>query len=474
MPGQPERRVIMNTSILESNNPLMALITGRNQLADAVFYDVSSLTAPEWLSLKPWIDRKGGISAVSPGDPDGIIAVSPGDPTGSNKGLELRLMSWGDGSAVPTSDKNLLVVGNDSKDRLRIRIFDAAGNRITDRVLDQTDKTLPKAQAEAIATLKKQLPDLLSRVPTDTEKAQVIRDARSIVYQSRSKETIRHYKHALEFVIKERDRVEAIAVAGVGSSVVGTAALARSVANTYGIDVAGIVSGYGLSDVVLEGLGGWYFYGKIDQLRYEMERGIADLNAILSKTFAKGSDVAAYLKNFEFPLDDYVPPSLDVSALNEILLMRWCNAARPKMKIRLLVGHSKGNLLISSALNHIANELKKSLDEMEWQNKDLAMHNLAVVTLGAVVNLPEKLINQPKQFLGALDLLGRAKSRALTGTIEPGYTRINGGGHHLNTRIPGYLDLKEVRDKYLPQLPDIDSDIQPHERDRDRLYRERT
>jgi len=360
MPGQPERRFTMSMSILESNNPLMTLITGRNQLADAVFYDVTSLTAQEWLSLKPWVDRKGGI-----------IAVSPRDPTGSNK------------------------------------------------------------------------------------------------------ETIRHYKHALEFIISERDRVEAIAIAGVGSSVVGTAALARSVADTYKIEVAGIVSGYGLSDVVLEGLGGWFLYGKIDQLRYEMERGLADLNAILSKTFAQGSDGTAYLKNFEFPLDDYVPPSLDVSALNEILLVRYVNATRPKMKIRLLVGHSKGNLLISSALNHLNNELRSLLGEKRFKSEDLAMNNLAVVTLGAVVNLPDELIKKENQhqFLGTLDLLGRTNSRALGGTIEAGFTPIDGAGHHLNTKIPGYLDLKEVRDKYLPNLPEIPPALQSREENRDLLYR---
>jgi len=361
MPGQPERRFTMSMSILESNNPLMTLITGRNQLADAVFYDVTSLTAQEWLSLKPWVDRKGGI-----------IAVSPNDPTGSNK------------------------------------------------------------------------------------------------------KTIRHYKHALEFIINERDRVEAIAIAGVGSSVVGTAALARSVADTYKIEVAGIVSGYGLSDVVLEGLGGWYLYGKIDQLRYEMEKGLADLNAILSKTFAQGSDTAAYFKNFEFPLDDYVPPSLDVSALNEILLVRYVNATRPKMKIRLLVGHSKGNLLISSALNHLNNELRSFLGEKRFKSEDLAMNNLAVVTLGAVVNLPDELIKKENQhqFLGTLDLLGRTNSRALGGTIEAGFTPIDGAGHHLNTKIPGYLDLKEVRDKYLPNLPEIPPALQSREENRDLLYRQ--
>ena len=90
-------------------------------------------------------------------------------------------MSWGDGSGVPTSGKNLVVVGTDNNGLLHIRIFDAAGNRIKD-----TDETQLPAQAAAIATLKQQLPGLLPpHVLTDAEKAQVIAEATSIVGQTR-------------------------------------------------------------------------------------------------------------------------------------------------------------------------------------------------------------------------------------------------------------------------------------------------
>ena len=89
-------------------------------------------------------------------------------------------MSWGDGSGVPTSGKNLVVVGTDNNGLLHIRIFDAAGNRIKD-----TDETQLPAQAAAIATLKQQLPGLLPpHVLTDAEKAQVIAEATSIVGQT--------------------------------------------------------------------------------------------------------------------------------------------------------------------------------------------------------------------------------------------------------------------------------------------------
>ena len=95
--------------------------------------------------------------------------------------FHLQVMSWRDGSGVPTSGNNLVIVGIDSNGLLHIRIYDDAGNRITD-----TDETkLPAAQNAAIATLKQQLPGLLpSHVLTDAEKAQVIGDATSIVGQT--------------------------------------------------------------------------------------------------------------------------------------------------------------------------------------------------------------------------------------------------------------------------------------------------
>jgi predicted phage baseplate assembly protein len=96
-------------------------------------------------------------------------------------GFDLRLMSWGDGSGVPTSGNNLVIVGIDNNGLLHIRIFDAGGSRVTD-----TDETmLPGTQAGAISTLKQQLPSLLPpHVLTDAEKAQLISEVTSIVGQT--------------------------------------------------------------------------------------------------------------------------------------------------------------------------------------------------------------------------------------------------------------------------------------------------
>jgi hypothetical protein len=92
--------------------------------------------------------------------------------------FDLRVIAWGDGSAVPTSGTNLVLFGVDNNGRLCIRVFDGGGNRVAD-----TDETkLPGTQAEAISALKRQLPGLLPpHMLTGDEEAELIRVAAAIV-----------------------------------------------------------------------------------------------------------------------------------------------------------------------------------------------------------------------------------------------------------------------------------------------------
>jgi hypothetical protein len=95
--------------------------------------------------------------------------------------FDLRVMSWGDGSGVPTSGNKLVIVGTDDHGLLHIRIFDAGGKSVMD-----TDETkLSDAQVAAILTLKRQLQGLLApHELTGGEKARVIRKVTSIVAQT--------------------------------------------------------------------------------------------------------------------------------------------------------------------------------------------------------------------------------------------------------------------------------------------------
>lgn len=61
-----------------------------------------------------------------------------------------------------------------------------------------------------------------------------------------------------EYFSKNDKAAAALVVAGVGSSALGAAAFARNIADALGEPVVAVVSGYGLSDVLTEALGGLF------------------------------------------------------------------------------------------------------------------------------------------------------------------------------------------------------------------------
>src|SRR5262249_7004766 len=90
-------------------------------------------------------------------------------------GDDVQVVDWGDGSAVPTSGQDLVIVGLDTGDVLHIRSFDADGNA--------TDTTEPPLTGSGvIPTLEQQIPGWLPpHALTLAEKAQIIAEVRSIV-----------------------------------------------------------------------------------------------------------------------------------------------------------------------------------------------------------------------------------------------------------------------------------------------------
>ena len=220
-----------------------------------------------------------------------------------------------------------------------------------------------------------------------------------VVPPSNSDRKIRHYTRALRFMTKEGPAIRAIAVAGVGSSALGTAALARSIADALDADVAGIVTGYGLSDMMSEALGGWFAFGAADRIRHTMERAFARMRpAALAESVTPGSDAAA--------------------TLSEILL-----AAPPKLDT--LVAHSKGSLVVAHAL-------QRYVDDLEGDDSPL-FKRLHIVTLGAVVGVPAEF-KHVKQYLGAYDWFGGANS-----SLGVKHERVPGVSHHLNPGFPYHM-----------------------------------
>ena len=212
---------------------------------------------------------------------------------------------------------------------------------------------------------------------------------------------IRHYNSALRFMTKEGAGIRAIAVAGVGSSALGTAAFARELADALDTDVAGIVSGYGLSEAMSEALGGWFAFGAADRIRSSVERAFARMRpAAFAESVTAGSDAAA--------------------TLSEILL-----AAPPKLET--LVAHGKGALVLAHAL-------QSYVDDLAGEDSQLCKR-LHIVTLGAVVGVPAEF-KHVKQYLGAYDWFGGANSN-----LGVKHERVPGVSHHLNPGFPYHMDV---------------------------------
>lgn len=226
----------------------------------------------------------------------------------------------------------------------------------------------------------------------------------------------------MQLFLNSGHEVEGIAVAGVGSSVLGTAALARNVADAVGGPVAGIVSGYGVTDLMAEALGGWYFFGAIDRGKYRAEARIAELCQGGSARRLTAASKRESAEGMNAVLDG-LPLQADTSALLDLL-----EAAPPKL--RWLVGHSKGCLLIDYVLERYVRGRANGTSEL--------YDRLEVVTLGAVVNLPRPFRNAT-QVIGAIDSFGKLNS-------TPGvpHAEVPGAWHHLNRSLPAHLDAVET------------------------------
>jgi hypothetical protein len=220
------------------------------------------------------------------------------------------------------------------------------------------------------------------------------------------------------------DIVDAIAVAGVGSSALGTAALARNIADHLGRPVAGVVSGFGMSDVLTEALGGWFVLGARNALRdtlarlfdeYEMKDHVRDSESHQA--------MKEHFESMAIDTDRFIYGSPDSATL--LYLLSKLGAG-----IRLVVGHSKGSLSIENALEGWVAACRKSSAPIHW--------NLCIVTLGAVIRFPSEFQNV-HQFLGQLDYFGMMNSRPLVERVW-----VANAWHSLNSAMLGHLSVREA------------------------------
>lgn len=214
------------------------------------------------------------------------------------------------------------------------------------------------------------------------------------------------YDDHKEFSENQDNNVHHYTIAGVGSSDVGAAALARNFADHYGQPVGAIVAGYGISDLLTEALGGWFALGKENRV-------LASDKQNKKKKNPKNKEKTKKL----------VAQSPDTQTLFKLLL-------DPDHSIKSLGGHSKGCLSIALAL--------KALFEQGNKERLDRAKDINIITLGTVVELPEGF-DRLYQFIGNIDWFGGINSRA-----DLDKKLIHNAWHHLNTSMPMHMNVRKV------------------------------
>lgn len=201
--------------------------------------------------------------------------------------------------------------------------------------------------------------------------------------------------------------LQRFSIAGVGSSDVGAAALARTLADYYQEPVGAIVAGYGVADLLTEALGGWFVLGSANRM-------MAYINDYLDKPDYNGTLKLTNDNNL-----------IDLSPDSKTLLNLLLDTKR---EIKSLGGHSKGCLSIAYALEALTNSGNKDAFKKAKQ--------INIITAGAVIELP-KGFNRVTQFIGSIDWFGGMNSRHDVDKIT-----VPNAWHHLNTEFPLHMDLQ--------------------------------
>lgn len=216
-----------------------------------------------------------------------------------------------------------------------------------------------------------------------------------------------------EFVAAGGEAVRTLTVAGVGSSAMGAAALARNVANATREPVAAVVSGYGLADLATEALGGWFWFGTLNRVRHAFE-SLDELSGTRRASAALGSLSTGSLAEF----------SLDSRTALGLL-------SDPRFGFDLLVGHSKGNLVLSEALY--------ALEAVEPERMAKIGRSTRIVTISARIAMPPACA-VVIDVMGSWDTLGELNS---TPGIDTDIS-VPFALHHTNTECPRHIDVTEV------------------------------
>lgn len=225
--------------------------------------------------------------------------------------------------------------------------------------------------------------------------------------------SVRKFTDFASFFAAPGDRLTRFTIAGVGSSDVGAAAFARSVANRYDTPVGAIVAGYGMTDLLSEALGGWFVLGTANRYLKKMQDAASSLSDPPQTTELYSENTSATVGR----------AFTDTSTLARLL-------KDPDRKLTSLSGHSKGCLSIAYALEQLASD-----NDTTSLNRN---QDVRVVTTGAVISLPQAFANRA-QYIGSLDWFGGMNSR-----LGLSHHKVSGAWHHLNTTLPTAFDFDKV------------------------------
>jgi hypothetical protein len=237
--------------------------------------------------------------------------------------------------------------------------------------------------------------------------------------------SLQRYENLEKFFDSPGRNITKFSIAGVGSSDVGAAALARTLSDFTGEPVGAIVAGYGLPDLFSESIGGWFCFGAANRMMDAYHRAMlskgerkARLERSLTKTDSAPSNSG--LAHRTEPWPGFSPDTL-------ILVRLLHDSARD---IDTILGHSKGCLSIASAFEALI-LLNKSPDMARAKR-------VRVITTGAVVEFPPGF-NNVKQYLGTLDWFGGMNSAA-----GEDFVPVPNAWHHVNTSFPFHLNMQDV------------------------------
>ena len=216
-------------------------------------------------------------------------------------------------------------------------------------------------------------------------------------------------------------RYRAITVAGVGSSALGAAALARNVADALRGSVLSVVSGHGLGDLASEAAGGFFLFGGVNAMRHTANAFDTAIDTARAfNPWLPKPPMATPDPGQGFQLASF---SEDVKALVQLL--------EGTVETDWLVGHSKGNLVISEALYALRADDKTRFAKVAV--------DVPIVTFGARIAMPRQ-VKTVIDVMGDLDSFGALNSRPDIG-ID---VTVPSAWHHTNTRLPFHVPVTKV------------------------------